>query len=87
MTVKAITKPSAAYSHSCFTHFFSVNNISVDDVNKLIARLQDTQYNGDWDSYEYMGKVMSISYETTDPWEGREEFANELGTDISNFLK
>jgi len=87
MTVKANTKQSASYSHSCFTHFFSVNNIKAEDVKKLIVKLQASQHNGDWDSYEYMGKVMSISYETTDPWESREEFANELASHIANFLK
>ena len=87
MKVKANTKQSASYSHSCFTHYFSVNNINAEEVKKLIAKLQASIHNGDWDSYEYMGKVMSISYETTDPWESREEFANELAIEIENYLK
>ena len=87
MSTKTITKPSASYTNSCFTHYFSVNNIKVDDVKKLLSQLQASLYNGYWDHYEYMGKIMSISYETTDSWEAREEFANELASEIDNLLK
>lgn len=87
MTVKENTKPSVICSYSCFTHYFSVDNYKVDDIKELLGQLQAFQYNGDWDSCEYLGKVMTISYETTDPWEAREEFANELAIDIENLLK
>ncbi len=87
MKVKANTKPSATYSYSCYTHYFSVDAMSAEVLEKLLAELQASHYNGDWDSFVLMGKVTAISYETTDQWEAREAFADELASDISDLLK
>ena len=87
MKVKENTKPLAAHSYSCYSHYFSVDAMSTEVVEKLLADLKASHYNGDWDSFLYMGKVTAISYETTDQWEAREEFANELANDISDLLK
>ena len=87
MKVNENTKPSVAHSYSCYTHYFSVDGMSAGIVEMLLADLQASHYNGHWDSFVLWGKVSVIFYETTDQWEAREEFANELANDISDLLK
>lgn len=87
MSTKTIKKPSACYSNSCFTHYFSANNMKVEDMKNLLLQLQASQYNGYWNHFKYKGKIMSISYMTSDILEAREEFANELASDIADLLR
>lgn len=87
MKVKASTKPSVVLSHSYHAHYFSLKNVDDYEVKSLLKGIEDPCQNGSWHIDFYLGKIQNIYYETTDPWEAREEFANELAIEIAKFLK
>ncbi|WP_146178951.1 hypothetical protein [Limnohabitans sp. Jir61] len=87
MSVTFTKNPMAIFSHSCYVHYFNVMDVPVALAHKAIKVLSKSSYNGCW-SVQLMGdEVHTIDYETTDEWEARVEFAEQLALEISQVFK
>ena len=77
-------------SYSCTTliHAFETMRISYEykkEIEQLLLEIS-ADINGSFEINAYDFAIYSITYETTDTWEGREEFAEELGNNINLLL-
>jgi len=77
----------AHFSSSTLVHTFGVKPISglyESEINELLSSAYVA--NGDFSVCSYNNTIYSITYETTDEWEFREDFAIQLAKTVNEIL-
>ena len=82
---------TVSYSNTALTHWFFIEGIATGKVEELKQHLWSANLgNGDVNLYAFNESRLQLSYETTDSYEYREDFAYELvdklGDSVINFL-
>ena len=81
------TQDVARYNASTTTHNFEILDMSIEykkELDELLA--EENIGNGDFSAYGYNGRLMGITYETTDSYEFAEVFAEELAELVADAI-